>query len=619
MLVSTALAVVVCSCASSSSRDTAAPRDTAPPRPAVGSRPLEAGTAARASRASNVLRSDYAGSASCAPCHAKLYEKFASSPMHNMTRLDDAIRAPFDGAKFNFKHESATAFTVDGRPYVQLNLDQATRGADGVNPLYRVTNVIGGRVREDFVGVLVDDTRPDAVERGERMVLPVSYLLYAKRWRYKGYSVMVTEREGMHAGPVWRETCIFCHNEAPYLATIYNSFETAPTHTIYQGSVSDGFLPVDRRFRVLVDDPAALAAAVREEAAVVSKSTHMPDALPEAAHAAAVSTRKRFGPEHLVEMGIGCETCHNGSKAHVESKGAAKTSLLPQSPLFHVAAADGSVPSDAQAINHTCARCHTVLFSQYPYTWEGGTRDKLAVDKAGGSSINSGEARDFILGHCADKMSCVDCHDPHALDDRTVVATKSAAVCTKCHADDGHSHHDASVSCVDCHMAKKNAGLDGQLTPYHRIGSPTDDARVYGDRPLECAICHADKSVGAIRDDIARLWGKDLDRAKLAALYGSLAANALVATVERGKPHEQIVAAAALAEHADSLHNVDNPIPALVAALPHRYPLARPYLAHAIEAVAHKPLDVDLDLDAAALADAANAWLATQGKLVVGP
>ena len=47
-------------------------------------------------------------------------------------------------------------------------------------------------------------------------------------------------------------------------------------------------------------------------------------------------------------------------------------------------------------------------------------------------------------------------------------------------------------------MPKKNTGLGYQLTRYHRIGSPTDAARVEKDRPLECALCHADKSVASL-------------------------------------------------------------------------------------------------------------------------
>ena len=65
-------------------------------------------------------------------------------------------------------------------------------------------------------------------------------------------------------------------------------------------------------------------------------------------------------------------------------------------------------------------------------------------------------------------------------------------------------------------MPKKNMGLDYALTRYHRIGSPTDPARVERDRPLECALCHADKSVDALVGTMEPWWGKRYDREALA-------------------------------------------------------------------------------------------------------
>jgi len=68
-------------------------------RPSSTGRPGAAtGTAGAGSRvASNILRADYAGSDSCARCHADIYSAWRSSPMHLMTRLPAgaAIRAPF--------------------------------------------------------------------------------------------------------------------------------------------------------------------------------------------------------------------------------------------------------------------------------------------------------------------------------------------------------------------------------------------------------------------------------------------------------------------------------------------------------------------------------------------
>ena len=51
--------------------------------------------------------------------------------------------------------------------------------------------------------------------------------------------------------------------------------------------------------------------------------------------------------------------------------------------------------SHALDVNHACARCHQVLFTQYPWTWEGENRKS---GHPGGAHINSGEARDLLHG-----------------------------------------------------------------------------------------------------------------------------------------------------------------------------------------------------------------------------
>ena len=55
------------------------------------------------------------------------------------------------------------------------------------------------------------------------------------------------------------------------------------------------------------------------------------------------------------------------------------------------------------------------------------------------------------------------------------------------------------------------------------ISSPTDPKRVLGDRPLECALCRADKSVEQIIVDDGDLMGQDYyDRAAHRTLYGGI-------------------------------------------------------------------------------------------------
>ena len=57
---------------------------------------------------SNITRRDYAGSESCAPCHAREYAAWRDSPMHRMTRdlHRTRIAAPFDGATVQFRNDS---------------------------------------------------------------------------------------------------------------------------------------------------------------------------------------------------------------------------------------------------------------------------------------------------------------------------------------------------------------------------------------------------------------------------------------------------------------------------------------------------------------------------------
>jgi predicted CXXCH cytochrome family protein len=559
---------------------------------------------------SNILRKDYAGSDACEPCHPAIHEAFMASPMHRMTRHADgpAVKAPFDGDVFRFKDDRVTMEEHDGRRYMRVEVKSAAPR------LYRITKVIGGHYREDFVGEEVRDIGKDAAvvpdPEGEH-VMPVSWLLFEPGWRYKGYSVMVRERAHLASGMPWRQTCLFCHNTVPRLVSLYD--DLAPGAEKYQGSVSERFLPPSRLWRYEPRDEEALARAVSEEVSLLGQHPRgdLARLLEDAAH----ETRRRFGEANLLELGIGCEACHNGAREHVADP-SQHPSFEIRSDLVRVETPRGEgSPTRAEWINRTCVRCHTVLFSEYPYTWEGGARSA----SPGGTHINSGEARDFILGGCADRMACTTCHDPHAgsrrerLDALGTIAGNP--VCTSCHSQftspealAAHTHHPVTgdgSACLSCHMPRKNMGLAYRLTRYHRIGSPTDKARVEGDRPLECALCHADKTVESLVSTMERWWGKRYDRNRLLKLYGRLEANPLAAAIAYGKPHEVATAAAALGEHggpkAASL---------ILPALANEYPLVRYFARRALEQSCARPAPIDVEADPAAINAAAARWLA---------
>lgn len=556
-----------------------------------------------------MLRADYAGSSACGDCHAAIYQSWAASPMRNMTRdaATATIQAPFDGAMLRVGGETCTMTMVDGKRGMVVDDKTGTHR-------FQITKVVGGRYREDFVGVEIGG---DGLEH----VLPATFVFSSRSWRYKGYSVMVKERPVLSWRGLWSQECIGCHNTLPQATMLFDELygEKLPP---YQGKMSDRVLPPSRVWAAHLRDPGGMSRALDDEIRYLGgdppASADPQVVLP----AAATTMEQKLDGKHLVELGIGCEACHNGAKDH-----AANPAVLPtfeqKTPLFEVVPprgppwsgrdslpAAGSTGTKVQWINHTCAKCHTVLFTHYPFTWEGSLR---RTGMPGGSSTTSGEGRDFQLGGCSTQMACTQCHDPHTADSREkldAMGTQAGDhLCTSCHttfATDKHTHH-KTVGCIGCHMPKKNMGLDYALDRYHRIGSPTETRRVLGDRPLECALCHADQSVEQIVSTMEQWWGKHYDREALQKLYGpDLGVNVLRATLAMGKPHEQAAAIITLGNAKDR-----TAIAAIEPMLWHEYPLVRYFAQRALQTITGDPVAIDVGGAAADVKRAADAWLTT--------
>jgi predicted CXXCH cytochrome family protein len=552
--------------------------------------------------ASNILRADYAGSRACSECHHDIYERWASSPMRNMTRDVNAakIRAPFNGAQLRVGSDTATMETDNGARYIRVD------GAAG-SQRFKITKVVGGRYREDFMGI---EQGGDGLEH----VLPATYVFATSSWRYKGYSVMVKERPRMSSRGVWSRECVPCHNTLPYVTMLYDELY-GPGLPGYQGKLSDRVLPPSRTWPAHTRDEVGLARELTQEIKFVGGAQPDETGLRAALAAAANAMRKYLTGSHLVELGVGCEACHNGAREHA-AEPSVTPSFEPRSRLVGVTPPRGQTGTREQWINRICAKCHTVLFTHYDWTWEGaGRKDQ----HPGGSSTNSGEGRDFQLGGCSTQMACTHCHDPHSEDTPAKLAAMATpagnTLCTSCHkqmasdkAIEIHTHHpqgSAGTSCVACHMAKKNMGLDYGLVRYHRIGSPTETRRVVADRPLECALCHVDYSVDKILMTMEQWWGKQYDRSALKKLYGDdLSVNALTATLERGKPHEQAAAIGTLGEF-----KARNAVAAVAPMLWHDYPLVRYYAQRALQRMTGDAVAIDVGGAAADVKRAAEQWL----------
>jgi predicted CXXCH cytochrome family protein len=547
---------------------------------------------------SNVLRGDYAGSRACADCHGAIYSAWERSAMRGMTRdaRTAVIRAPFDGATLRVGNDVVAMAMQGGERTMRVTGDHPEQ--------FTVTKVIGGRYREDFVGL---------DEHGEEHVLPATYVFATRSWRYKGYSVMVKERPAMATKGRWSRECLPCHNTLPLATMLYDDLD--PRVPAYQGKLSDRVLPRSRQWQARALDAPGLIQALADEITILGDRPPDPTApLHDSLVAAANANEEHLDGPHLIELGVGCEACHNGARVHA-AEPSVRPSFAVHSGLLEVAPPAGQAGTRAQWINHTCAKCHTVLFSHYEWTWEGGRRAR----DPGGSSISSGEGRDYQLGGCATQMACTTCHDPHTTDPPAKLAQLGTPAgnptCTACHAkyagaaaEASHTHHapgSAGTACIACHMPKKTMGLDYALIRYHRIGSPTERRRVERDRPVECALCHADKSVEGLVATMEAWWGKRYDRVALRALYGDdLSVNALRATLDRGKPHEQAVAIAVLGQAGDR-----SAVPALAAQLAHDYPLVRYFAQRALQTLTRRPVAIDVGGPAGDVRRAAEAWL----------
>lgn len=534
--------------------------------------------------------------------------------MHQMTRVPNQVttRAPFAGETFVFKSDKAVMSHDHAERFVEVQSQSFGRH------VYKVTRVIGGRHREDFAGVEVESASASAAMIGDigvEKILPVTFQYKPNHWRYKGYSVMSLERPGLRAGPVWSQTCLFCHNTVATFSTLLSALY-GPNSPGYQGQVPDPLLPENRRWQYqLQGDEQSVVSALQREVQTLGIKTKLAGSARDALKTTINTTRKNYRAEHLIELGIGCESCHLGAAQHVKTP-TILPSYLPTSPLIRVEP-NNKIATKAESINRTCARCHQVLFSRYPFTWEGGLRRS----HPGGSHISSGEARDMMLGGCANQMACSDCHHPHEKSGEKInQIERSGAVqlCTKCHskyeteqAQRAHSHHDpnqAGGKCLSCHMPQKNMSLDNTLTRYHRIGSPTDTARVEEDRPLECALCHSDWSVRTLVETMERWWNKKYDRQKLSTLYGTLDDLPILATIARGKAHEQ-----ATAMHIASRDHVKGSLPLVAGQMLNPYPIVRFYAQQGINELLGKPCAVDVNDEQISIRNATNACLQPLG------
>lgn len=470
---------------------------------------------------STIAARDYIGPSACGECHPEEHAKWSASLHRVMNqRLTGADRATpvgdFGGEVVRYAGGEARFETVGGAP--MMTLVKA-----GSTVRYRVTRSIGVRGLQEYVGI-ADGT---AVE----VRLPFGWWPRRGGWYPQPYfdPWLPEERFDAYAQvrEPWAERCPWCHSTYPFEQRIARVSGRNLGHGL------------ERHF----------------EAATVP------------------ADRDRLALERQVTVGISCESCHLGGRAHAEG---APIHFVPiGAPAREGAPAASTFTDerrDPEIVNAVCAQCHS------------GPSPHFAD---GSATRNSSEALDLVAGACSG-IRCVDCHDPHRADSRLDEA-RSLAACTRCHdsladpaAVRAHTKHDA-VSCLDCHMPRVTMGIDRYVRT-HRISSPTDASMLRAAAPNACNLCHLDRTLQWTVDELAARHGIRIDTRGLPALDDNVGETWLAS----GEPAVRLVAAMAYARAPLALRRAS--LPLLVRGLDDPLAHVRTWTLFAVEEVLGKKL-----------------------------
>ena len=253
------------------------------------------------------------------------------------------------------------------------------------------------------------------------------------------------------------------------------------------------------------------------------------------------------------EPGIGCEMCHGPGGKHVASrlqgKVYQKDPLEPPLDFTRISSADSvaicsqchmqsaiRIPGANGELNYSSGR--DVFFQRYksrPYA-EFFLKSHYPD---GRFSQTSFIVESFLRSSCFRKggATCVSCHDPHhddAASNPTSLRFRNEPnrMCTQCHAEfknaaklQRHTRHPSNSEggeCASCHMPRiMNALMSRART--HRIDD-TPNPRIteqFGQQqsPNACLICHGDKSVAWLDQQLEEGWNASGARLSLRATH----------------------------------------------------------------------------------------------------
>ena len=434
--------------------------------------PTSTSTAAPAKdQLSNIHPDDYVGPEVCGECHEEQHQGWKNGLHRTMNSLGEETVGDFSGVELSYAGGRARFYREGGQHLMALT------SADGSERIFRVTRTIGSRYLQEYVGVEVTgDADGRTPEDAQEIRLPFGYWLRPRAWLHRQYfdswyRAEYTEDGKLSLDPYrpddepWAERCAWCHNTYPFDVRMIR----ADARLVGQGR--------EQYYRLLRSSRSA-------------------------AERSAIAEHNRLPVDQLVTVGISCESCHLGGRAHAED--GADISFVPVSRdierLAYAPALDGG-RKNGLVINSLCAQCHSTPSPRYP---------------GGGAMRNSSEALDMASGACMSQIRCTDCHDPHRRGAGAGAPIEPAheRACARCHQDIAaagteHSRHEG-VSCLDCHMPRIVKGVT-EAVRSHRIARPVEAAMVTGEHANACNLCHLDRSLPWTLAALEEHWGHSLE------------------------------------------------------------------------------------------------------------
>jgi predicted CXXCH cytochrome family protein len=164
------------------------------------------------------------------------------------------------------------------------------------------------------------------------------------------------------------------------------------------------------------------------------------------------------------QAGIGCESCHGDSSAHVRTGG--KAAVVNPAKL------------SAERRDSVCISCHLEgdisVEKNHKTALDYRPGDDIAqylsffvYSNAGATVRGVSEVEQFAASHCkrstGDNMSCTTCHNPHSVPTAANRLPYYRAICLNCHAADLKgktfiaAHHPENPDCIGCHMPSSTA------------------------------------------------------------------------------------------------------------------------------------------------------------------